>query len=193
VRKGGRQQQTWRTIMLTGIAVIAVLFLMLLAGPPLRALQRWEPMQPASRFSTRDRRPHRSHLSNERKGGPAPSLIRAATGTAIGGSTPRTPTTPAATPPAALRQSAAPPTMSIPTVTKKLLPTTADIPATPTTVCPPCWIAQALPSLGPITFAKAEQTIRDRTPAIPSGTRPARSRTFATPPRSRVNARALTT
>jgi hypothetical protein len=28
-------------------------------------------MQPASRFSTRDRRPHRSHLYKERKGGPA--------------------------------------------------------------------------------------------------------------------------
>jgi len=33
-------------------------------------------MQPASRFSTRDRRPHRSHLYKERKGGPAPSTIR---------------------------------------------------------------------------------------------------------------------
>jgi len=41
------------------------------AGPPLRVLQRWGLMQPASRFSTRDRRPHRSHLYKERKRGPA--------------------------------------------------------------------------------------------------------------------------
>ena len=31
-------------------------------------------MLPASRFSARDRRPHRSHLHKERKGGPPPVL-----------------------------------------------------------------------------------------------------------------------
>lgn len=46
------------------------------AGPPLRVLQRWGLMQPASRFSTRDRRPHRSHLYKERKGEPAPGIVR---------------------------------------------------------------------------------------------------------------------
>jgi hypothetical protein len=35
---------------------------LLAAGPPLRALQRWELAQTASRTSARDRRPHRSHL-----------------------------------------------------------------------------------------------------------------------------------
>ncbi len=42
------------------------------AGLPLRLLQRRRLMQPASRFSTRDRRPHRSHFYKERKGGPSP-------------------------------------------------------------------------------------------------------------------------
>ena len=54
--------------------------------PPLRVLKGWR-MQPASRFSTRDRRPHRSHLykeyvkvgqppSRRQKGGVSPRYAR---------------------------------------------------------------------------------------------------------------------
>ena len=51
--------------------ILADLNLAPVAGQPLRVLQRWGLTRPASRFSTRDRRPHRSHLYKERKGGPA--------------------------------------------------------------------------------------------------------------------------
>jgi hypothetical protein len=57
-------------IFVTG-GVVSSLGKGLVAGPPLRVLQRWGPMQPVSRFSIRSGQPHRPHPYKERKGASA--------------------------------------------------------------------------------------------------------------------------